>query len=127
MPLYEYQCEACNCRFEVIRKFSDPPVETCRTCGGSPVRRLVSSPAIQFKGTGWYITDYSQKGKPPSEAAGGEKGDKGDKGEKGDKSAPGEKKEGASGSDKETKSTSSSDSSSGGGDSASKPSTPTTT
>lgn len=64
MPLYEYQCEACGQRFEVIQKFSDPPAETCRVCGKGPVQRLISSPAIQFKGTGWYITDYSQKGKP---------------------------------------------------------------
>ena len=63
MPLYEYQCEACGQRFEVIQKFSDPPAETCRVCGKGPVQRLISSPAIQFKGTGWYITDYSQKGK----------------------------------------------------------------
>src|SRR5262245_14558051 len=63
MPLYEYQCEACGKRFEIIQKFSDPPAETCRVCGKGPVQRLLSSPAIQFKGTGWYITDYSQKGK----------------------------------------------------------------
>jgi putative FmdB family regulatory protein len=63
MPLYEYQCEACGQRFEVIRKFSDPPLETCALCGKGPVQRLLSSPAIQFKGSGWYITDYSQKGK----------------------------------------------------------------
>jgi putative FmdB family regulatory protein len=63
MPLYEYQCEACGQRFEVIQKFSDAPAETCRVCGKGPVQRLISSPAIQFKGTGWYITDYSQKGK----------------------------------------------------------------
>jgi len=63
MPLYEYQCEACGRRFEVIRKFSDPPLETCTLCGKGPVQRLLSSPAIQFKGSGWYITDYSQKGK----------------------------------------------------------------
>ena len=64
MPLYEYECEACGKRFEIIQKFSDPPPGTCRTCGAGPVRRLLSSPAIQFKGTGWYITDYSRKGKP---------------------------------------------------------------
>lgn len=63
MPLYEYECSACGERFEQIRKFSDPPVETCTVCGKGPVQRLVSSPAIQFKGTGWYVTDYSQKGK----------------------------------------------------------------
>ena len=60
MPLYEYQCDACGRRFELIRKFSDPPVTSCPTCGG-PVQKLLSSPAIQFKGTGWYITDYARK------------------------------------------------------------------
>jgi putative FmdB family regulatory protein len=68
VPLYEYQCDACGCRFEVIQKFSDPSVESCRECGKGPVRRLLSSPAIQFKGTGWYITDYSQKGKSDTAA-----------------------------------------------------------
>jgi putative FmdB family regulatory protein len=61
MPLYEYQCEACAQRFEVIQKFSDPPVAVCRVCGSGPVRKLLSSPAIQFKGSGWYITDYARK------------------------------------------------------------------
>ena len=67
MPLYEYECDACGCRFEVIqKKFSDPPVEVCKECGKGPVHRLLSSPAIQFKGSGWYITDYAQKGKSDS-------------------------------------------------------------
>jgi len=61
MPLYEYECQNEGSRFEVIQKFADPPVETCPNCGG-PVRRLLSSPAIQFKGKGWYITDYARKG-----------------------------------------------------------------
>jgi putative FmdB family regulatory protein len=61
MPLYEYQCDGtCGRRFEIIVKFSDPPVEKCPTCGG-PVHKLFSSPAIQFKGSGWYITDYAKK------------------------------------------------------------------
>ena len=60
MPLYEYQCDACQHRFEVIQKFSDAPVEVCPSCGGT-VKKLLSSPAIQFKGTGWYITDYAKK------------------------------------------------------------------
>ena len=60
MPLYEYQCEACHARFEKIQKFSDPLVEVCPSCGGK-VNKLLSSPAIQFKGTGWYITDYAKK------------------------------------------------------------------
>jgi putative FmdB family regulatory protein len=62
MPLYEYECEACAHRFERIQKFSDPPVETCPACAKGPVRKLLSSPAIQFKGSGWYITDYARKG-----------------------------------------------------------------
>ena len=60
MPLYEYQCDACGHRFEVIQKFSDPLADTCPTCG-SPVRKLISSPAFQFKGSGFYITDYAKK------------------------------------------------------------------
>ena len=60
MPLYEYQCDACHNRFEKIQKYSDPPIETCPSCGGK-VTKLLSSPAIQFKGTGWYITDYAKK------------------------------------------------------------------
>lgn len=70
MPLYEYECDACGGRFEVIQKFSET-TEQCRRCGKGPVRRLTSSPAIQFKGTGWYITDYAQKGKSGSESSGG--------------------------------------------------------
>ena len=62
MPLYEYQCDACGERFEAIRKFSDPPLDVCEKCSKGPVQRLVSSPAFQFKGSGWYITDYAKKG-----------------------------------------------------------------
>ena len=60
MPLYEYECDACGHRFEVIQKFSDAPVEKCPSCGGH-VHKMQSAPAIQFKGTGWYITDYAKK------------------------------------------------------------------
>jgi putative FmdB family regulatory protein len=59
LPLYEYQCGRCG-RFEVIRKFSDAPLVACPTCG-EEVQKLPSAPAIQFKGTGWYITDYARK------------------------------------------------------------------
>ncbi len=62
MPLYEYECEACGQRFEVIRKFSDPPLDVCKQCERGPIRRLPSSPAIQFKGSGFYITDYPKTG-----------------------------------------------------------------
>ena len=64
MPLYEYQCEKCG-RFERIVKFSDPPLGACPTCGGA-VQKLFSSPAIQFKGSGFYITDYAKKSSPES-------------------------------------------------------------
>ena len=59
MPLYEYECDRGH-RFERIVKFSDPPLEACPECG-APVHKLMSSPAIQFKGTGWYVTDYDRK------------------------------------------------------------------
>jgi putative FmdB family regulatory protein len=64
MPLYEYECDACGERFEKIVKFSDPPLEVCAKCGKGPIHKLVSSPAIQFKGSGWYITDYAKKSSP---------------------------------------------------------------
>ncbi|MBF8301160.1 MAG: putative regulatory protein, FmdB family, partial [Acidobacteria bacterium] len=79
MPLYEYTCEACGRRFEVIRKFSDPPLDVCTLCGSGPVNRLPSSPAIQFKGSGFYITDYARKeegGRRKEEGAGEGKSDK---------------------------------------------------
>jgi len=63
MPLYEYEC-ANGHRFENIQKFSDPPVTACPTCD-APVQKLMSSPAFQFKGTGWYITDYAKKDAGP--------------------------------------------------------------
>lgn len=59
MPLYEYQCESCSHRFERIQKFSDAPVDVCPECGKGPVTKLISAPGIQFKGAGWYITDYA--------------------------------------------------------------------
>ena len=61
MPIYEYECLKNKHRFEVIQKFSDPPVTKCSICG-EPVQKVLSAPAIQFKGTGWYITDYARKG-----------------------------------------------------------------
>jgi putative FmdB family regulatory protein len=75
MPLYEYECGACGKRFELIRRHSDPAVDVCTLCGKGPVRRLMSSPAIQFKGSGWYITDYARKAK--SEKTSGDKGGEG--------------------------------------------------
>ena len=68
MPLYEYQCKKCKHRFEKIRKFSDRPVKKCPECGG-PVEQLLSAPAVQFKGSGWYVTDYARKGASSSESS----------------------------------------------------------
>jgi putative FmdB family regulatory protein len=81
MPLYEYQCESCAHRFERIQKFSDPPVETCPSCSGR-VKKLLSSPAIQFKGSGWYITDYAKKSesKETKPASGGKDSSEGSSG-----------------------------------------------
>lgn len=65
MPLYEYQCKQCHSLTERIQKFSDPPLTTCPHCGGD-LEQLISAPAVQFKGSGWYVTDYakgSSKGK----------------------------------------------------------------
>ncbi len=62
MPLYEYECNACAHRFEVIQKYSDAPIDSCPKCG-SAVSKLFSSPAIQFKGSGFYLTDYGRGGK----------------------------------------------------------------
>ncbi len=70
MPLYEYKCDACGDRFEVIQKFSDSAPDACRLCGKGPVHRQHSSPAIQFKGSGFYITDYGRKGSDSSSSGG---------------------------------------------------------
>ncbi len=75
MPLYEYSGPK-DGTFERMQKYSDPPITTCPECGG-PVERLLSAPAIQFKGTGWYVTDYARKsggGEPARESSGKDKG-----------------------------------------------------
>ena len=64
MPLYEYQCVLCGERVEVIQRFSDPPYSHCPKCGGD-MKKLLSVPAIQFKGSGWYKTDYASKNSKP--------------------------------------------------------------
>ena len=61
MPLYEYECGECGHRFERIQRFSDDPVEQCPSCWKTAVNKLLSAPAIQFKGSGWYVTDYAGK------------------------------------------------------------------
>ena len=85
MPLYEYQCGKCGHRFEKIQKFTDPAPEACPVCGEGPVTKLPSSPAIQFKGTGWYITDYAKKsGTDAGKTGSGEKSDGGSSNSKSD-------------------------------------------
>jgi putative FmdB family regulatory protein len=62
MPLYEYECQKCKDRFEVIQKVSDRPLARCKKCGGK-LRKLLSAAGLQFKGSGWYVTDYAGQGK----------------------------------------------------------------
>ena len=85
MPLYEYQCKKCHHRFERIQKFSDPHVKKCPDCGG-PVEQVLSAPAVQFKGSGWYVTDYAKKssGGTASSSSNGESGSGGDSASKKD-------------------------------------------
>jgi putative FmdB family regulatory protein len=75
MPLYEYECKKCHHRFERIQKFSDPHVKKCPDCKG-PVEQVVSAPAVQFKGSGWYVTDYPKKSSGGSSSSNGESGSK---------------------------------------------------
>jgi putative FmdB family regulatory protein len=60
MPLYEYKCSKCKTKFEIIQKVAEPPLKKCIKCGGAVIK-TISAPAIQFKGSGWYITDYAKK------------------------------------------------------------------
>ena len=78
MPLYEYVCTQCGQHIEKIQKFSDPPLTQCEKCGGK-LKRILSSPAIQFKGSGWYVTDYARKSStgPANSSASSGNGDKG--------------------------------------------------
>ncbi len=77
MPIYEYECSECGQRTELLQRFGDPPLASCPQCGGA-VHKLFSAPAVQFKGSGWYVTDYAGKGKPAAESAGKEKKEAGD-------------------------------------------------
>jgi putative FmdB family regulatory protein len=80
MPLYEYQCQQCGRRSEALQKMAAAPLTTCEACGG-PLKRLVSSPAVQFKGSGWYVTDYARKsGANQSGGGAAAKGDAGGEG-----------------------------------------------
>ena len=77
MPLYEYECKKCGHRFEKIQKFSDKMVTKCPECGGQ-VEQMISAPAVQFKGSGWYVTDYAKKSSSAGASGGGDSRDKKD-------------------------------------------------
>jgi len=93
MPIHEYQCKKCKHRFEKIQKYSDPMVKKCPECGG-PVEQMISAPAVQFKGSGWYVTDYAGK-KTGSESSSSDKSDKSEKSEQSEKSDKAEKSDSA--------------------------------
>ncbi len=87
MPIYEYQCQECGKRTEAIQRYDDPPLATCPSCNG-PLKKLISSPAFQFKGSGWYVTDYARG------SSGGGNGEKSSSGKDGDASGSGAKEAG---------------------------------
>jgi putative FmdB family regulatory protein len=120
MPLYEYECKKCHHRIEKIQSFSARHMKKCPDCGGL-LEQVISAPAVQFKGSGWYVTDYAKKSSAPassssngdsakgesaSKADSNSKGDSGSKGESGSKSESSSKND--SGSKKESKPESSS-------------------
>lgn len=82
MPIYEYECKKCHHRFERIQKFSDPHVKKCPECGGA-VELVLSAPAVQFKGSGWYVTDYGKSASSASHSKNGESKKEGKAEEKG--------------------------------------------
>ena len=114
MPLYEYECEKCGHRFEKIQKFSDKMVKKCPECGGL-VDQMISAPAVQFKGSGWYVTDYPKKSQERAASDGGKDSKKEDKSK-----AEGSAKEGSA---KESSSTESSSKESSSKESSTKEST----
>ena len=94
MPIYEYECRKCKAHIEVFQKVSDKPPSKCRNCGGK-LERKISAPAIQFKGSGWYVTDYAKttkSDKSESESSSEAKPDKSDKVEKKTKESSSSKK-----------------------------------
>jgi putative FmdB family regulatory protein len=107
MPLYEYECKKCHHRFEKIQKFSDRMVRKCPDCGGV-VEQMISAPAVQFKGSGWYVTDYAKKSSSQSSADGSGKDSKKEDTSKSERSS----KEGASKEGSSSKEVSSKESSS---------------
>jgi len=93
MPLYEYECKKCHHRFERIVKFSDRPLKKCPECGG-PVEQTITAPAVQFKGSGWYVTDYAKKSSATASSSNGDsKPEAGAKAESASKEDSGQKKD----------------------------------
>lgn len=97
MPIYEYRCGECEQVFEALQRVADEPLDTCRRCGG-PAERIISSPAIHFVGSGWYVTDYARKGQEPKGEGKGE-GKDGEKGKSAGEAAGAEKNGRSSGGD----------------------------
>lgn len=123
MPLYEYECPRTGKRFEVIQRFSDAPITKCDDCNQYPdcegeCRKILSAPAIQFKGSGWYVTDYAGKGKDTSSSKGDDGGSS--DGSKSDSSKSDSSKPDSSKSDSSSKSEKKDSSSSSKGSSSSK-------
>ena len=83
MPIYEYLCQKCGHKFEKIQKFSDRLIKKCPECGG-PVEQTITAPAVQFKGTGWYVTDYANKDGRDKSSSGSKESEKAESKEKGD-------------------------------------------
>ena len=111
MPIYEYECTSCEKRFELKQKMTDPIVKTCDQFGcaeAKPVNKIISAPAIMFKGTGWYVTDYSDKLKEPDAKS----ENKGEKTEVKSTTSPSDSKGSSEGKTSSGSSSSSSDSSS---------------
>jgi putative FmdB family regulatory protein len=101
MPLYEYECDACGHRFELIQKLSDPPPDKCPECGRPKLHKVQSAPAFQFKGSGWYVTDYARKDSGRSAKSDGAGADASkDSKDKSAKDKPAEKTEKAASSEK---------------------------
>src|SRR5271168_4592206 len=116
MPLYEYKCKKCGHQFEKIQKYSDRMVKKCPDCGGR-VEQTITAPAVQFKGTGWYVTDYAKKSSGLPSSDGGKDSKKEDKSKSESATKESSAKESSS---KESSSKESSSSSSSGREGSSK-------
>jgi len=125
MPLYEYLCKKCGHRFEEIKKFSDKQPKKCPECGGV-IEQVISAPSVQFKGSGWYVTDYAKKPNVPSSDGGNRDSKKEDKSKSEGSSKDGSGKESSSAesSSKDSSSKESSSKESSSKDSSSRDSSP---